>query len=241
MDGREPVGIAYVSAYFEDRRQGRGFSRWYQKVHFRDVGEIGVLENPLMFHSVAEGVQPDLNQYLAMYELYRDDLEAAMAEFSQHSGHLREDFDRQRATRSPTRGIYRVIHRVMESGAKLRSECLLAERIECEDASRADELRRWLTDVRLPQVLGLGLHHTLTVGESVGGQAAGEAPSGLRFLTLYESDSADARKVAADVARGCPPPNPPAGLMLQYAAFERARALPQKLSFGADEESGEIG
>ena len=160
-----------------------------------------------------------------MYELYREDIAQAMEEFSKGSGHLRQDFDRQKASRSTTRGIYRVRKRLFTEDARKRSQSLLAVRIDCPEPARAEELGRWLAEVAAPEVLGLGLYHTGTVNESIGAQQALEAPAGPRFLALYESAGEDAESLAAEVARRAPHAMAPDyARVLEVGAFHRQGA-----------------
>ncbi len=225
MDGREPLGVAYVTANQEVPAREAAFSKWYQEVHFVDVVKLGILANPLMFHNAKAVLAPGEDRFLAMYELYRADIAEAMEEFSKGSGHLRQDFDRQKATRSATRGIYRVRKRLFTEDAQKQSRSLLAVRIDCPEPARAEDLSQWLAEVAVPEVLGLGLYHTGTVNESTGAQQALEAPSGLRFLALYESAGADAESLAAEVARRAPQAMAPDyARVIEVGAFERQGA-----------------
>jgi hypothetical protein len=196
MDGREPVGFAYVNSGCSIPDKEDDFDRWYQNTHFVDVGKGGYLANPVMFYNTRP---TDIEgKLVVMYEIYWEDMAAGSAHFTKgFTPHLREDFDAQPGSRRDYRNTYRVLRRVFAPGGGKVSRSLLAVRIAAADPSRLDELKAWYADVRLPDVVGGGLYHTGSFGESVGAQEGIAAEGGrARFVGLYESEDPDAEGLA---------------------------------------------
>lgn len=204
MDGREPLGISYVPSYVHDPWDEAQFNRWYKEVHFADVVETKVLLNPVMFHNALTPLPPGTDKFIVMYELYHGDEEIQ----KQHrllQARLRKDFDQTKGVRSPNRGQYRVVRRLFGQRADKRSQSIYVERLDCSDSSRAEELRSWYADVRLPGMMATDIFHTGSFGESPAGEErSAERPTTSRFLALFESSDADANGVAAMIKRRFP-------------------------------------
>ncbi len=196
MDGREPVGFAYVNSGCSIPEKEDDFDRWYQSTHFVDVVKGDYLANPVMFHNTRPtGVEGKL---VALYEIYWQDMAAGSAHFIKgFTPHLRDDFDAQPGSRRDYRNTYRVLRRVFAPGGGKVSRSLLAVRIDAADPSRLGEFKEWYADVRLPDVVGAGLYHTGSFGESEGAREGIAAESGrARFVGLYESEDPDAEGLA---------------------------------------------
>ncbi|MBI2866680.1 MAG: hypothetical protein HYX99_04910 [Chloroflexi bacterium] len=231
MDGREPVGIGYTPSYCADPADEPEFNRWYKEVHFVDVvkagflsnAKAGVLTNPLMFHNALAPLPPGRDKFLIMYEIYQQDIAGAMGEWVKYTPKLRQDYDQTKGIRSPNRGTYRVLRRVSGSGLNRRSQSLLAHRVNCSDPARLEELRRWFSEVRVPEVVATGLYHTGTFGELVERPSfPAESPGQTRFLALYESADADANGLSARVAQRFPLSGYPGYVkIMEDAAFRR--------------------
>ncbi len=235
MDGRRPLGIMVVNTHVRFPDQEAEYDRWYQDVHFADVTGPGIFVEPCMFHNASSPPAPGEGRFLAFYECYREDLEAASRAFALHVATLWSEERIHAGTAGRLFGIYRPRAWLSRAERRPRSQSLLAEHVDCAEPGQGEALLEWYARARLPAVLELGLHHTASLSELLyGAQAfhrladepareAGLDADQPRFLALYESDRGDPRWLAAELSRRLAAAPPPACVRLRPASsFFRA-------------------
>ena len=211
MDGRRPVGIMYTNTHVEDPAKYDDYNNWYHAVHFPDVTEPGIFVNATMFHNAREPKRPDEGRFLAFYETYWQDVNAAYAEFTKTVAKLRAEYRIHPATGKGFFGVYKTLTTVFSTDRRKRSQSLVAVRLDCKDPARVDDLKKWYCEVHVPEVVGQGLFHTGTFGEMIDGEAyASRQDSGMpRWIAVYESDLGDPQDIAEELQRRLPEARPP--------------------------------
>ena len=225
MDGRRPKGIMYTNTHVDDPSKYDDYHNWYRAVHFPDVTEPGIFVEPLMFHNVNEPPAEGEGRFLAFYECYWNDLDAAYAEFSKTVAKLRREFRIHPATRRAFFGVYKTLAIEFSTDRRKRSQSVLALTVECNDPAKVEEMRRWYSEEHVPEVVGAGLFHTGTFGEMITGEAFRSLqPDGLpRWIAVYESDIGDPRALAEELMRRLPDYQRPAYLdIVGRAMFYRS-------------------
>lgn len=224
MDGRRPVGIMYVNTDVDDPSKEAEYNLWYQNVHFPDVSEPGLFVNCLMFHNVNSPPRPGEGKFLAFYESFWQDLDAAYAEFSKTVAKLRKEQRIHAGTRKALFGIYRQLSVNFSTGRRKRSQSVLAVHIESKEPRKDTDVKRWYIDTHVPEVVALGLWHTGSFNQLIEGQpfASVKDPGQPRFLALYESDIGDPRALSAEVASHFPKGVPDYVKIVGASMFYRA-------------------
>jgi hypothetical protein len=205
MDGRKPTGILYVNTHVDDPAKEIEYDRWYHDVHFPDVTEPGIFVDATMFHNVNVPPAEGEGKFLAFYETYWKDVEAATSAFKDHVDVLVRENRIHAGTVGRSFGIYEQLRIVFSTDRRKRSQSVLAVHIDCTDDSKADELREWYTAKHVPEVVALGIYHTGSFNELVRTDAFAEPTANQpRFLALYESDIGDPSFLASQLVKAFP-------------------------------------
>ena len=106
MDGRKPTGILYVNTHVADPTMEIEYDRWYHDVHFPDVTEPGIFVEATMFHNASVPPAENEGKFLAFYETYWKDVEAATTAFKEHVDVLMDEDRIHAGTVAKSFGIY---------------------------------------------------------------------------------------------------------------------------------------
>ncbi|MCH2169571.1 DUF4286 family protein [Myxococcota bacterium] len=198
MDGRQPTGVMYVNTHVNDSSKEDEYDLWYRQVHFRDVTEPGIFVDATMFHNANRPPADGEGKFLAFYETFWDDVDAATEVFKKHVDQLARERQIHAGTVGVTFGIYKRVALEFSGQRRPFSQSVCAFLFDATDSADAEALGRHYAEHCLGDAMGTGLFHTGSLHERVRSDAfadaAGEQP---RFLALYESDLGDPRALAS--------------------------------------------
>lgn len=203
MDGRQPSGFMYTNTNVSDHAKHDEYNKWYQAVHFPDVTEPGIFVNPLMFHNAKAELGSYEGRFLAFYETYWQDVNAAYAEFSKTVKTLRSELRIHASTMKRFFGVYNSVATIFGTERRRRSQSLLAIRLSCSDKSKVSDLKQWYTETQLPDFVAEGIFHTGTFGEMIDGEpyVSLQDKTTFKWIVLYESDIGDPQAIVEEINR----------------------------------------
>ncbi|NQZ95480.1 MAG: hypothetical protein HRU01_03125 [Myxococcales bacterium] len=205
MDGRRPTGVMYVNTHVDDPNKEIEYDAWYRNVHFPDVTEPGMFVNATMFHNANVPPATGEGKFLAFYETYWEDVGAATDAFRGWVDVLGRESRIHAGTLGASFGIYANVARRFATERRRFSQSVNAFLIDPREGAPADDVRRHLVEHTLAAVAGIGLHHSVSVGELTTSQAFADATGEqARFLLLLESDIGDPRALATSVEAKVP-------------------------------------
>lgn len=164
MEGRYPQGAIVALTDCTDRAREAEFNQWYNETLIPGGQALGFVRNARRFVNVLSD-SPTFQgwpKYLALWEIYRDDLKQAHAEMHEHVarvkaerggfdfyikfvdtlyGKVGPEFQTERTGR-PVTGVYVVL-------------CYPT------DPAREDEFNKWYNEKHIPEILALGLYDTV--------------------------------------------------------------------------------
>jgi hypothetical protein len=214
----------YVNTHVGDASREAEYHNWYRDVHFPDVTEPGIFVNASMFHNASTPPQDGEGKFLAFYETFWSDIEAASLEFAKTVEKLRVEKRIHAGTLSASFGIYRQHAIVFGTERRKRSQSVLAVMIDCLDPAKLAALREWYAEKHIPDIIDVGLYHTGSLNEIVSAAPFAEVMKGqARFLALYESDIGDPHFLAGELVERFGAGGPPEYVEIRGASnFYRA-------------------
>ncbi|MBM4405170.1 MAG: hypothetical protein FJ039_03170 [Chloroflexi bacterium] len=207
MDGRRPTGLMYTNTDVSDPAKAAEYNNWYQAVHFPDVCQPGIFVNATMFHNTNPRPSHSEGQFLAMYETFWPDPDAAYREFTKTVAKLRAEKRIHAGTRKAYFAIYTLLSTVFSTERRKRTQSLMCILLDSSDPGKTGELKRLYLEERMPRVVNLGLFHTGSFGEIITGEPFRSTmdKNSPRFLLFYESDIGDPVFLRDEVAKAIPP------------------------------------
>ena len=189
MEGRYPQGIIVALIDCTDPAKEDEFNnRWYQETLIPSVQALGFVRNAKRFINVLSD-SPTFQgrpKYLALWEVYRDDLQQALREIQQRVVEIRaqgKGFD------AYVKFIDTLFARV---GPELRTErtgrpVTGVHVISCypTDPAREDEFNKWYNEKHIPEMLSLGTYDTAYRYKIV--DPNNPVPHQFPYITIYET------------------------------------------------------
>ena len=187
MEGRYPPGVLVALTDCTDMAKESDFNKWYNEILIPGIEELGFIRNTKRFENALSNTPTYLGRpkYLAVWEVYRDDLEEAWKEIRQRDADLKaqgKGFDdmvkmvdtlyrrvgaeqRTERTGQPIKGMYVVI-------------CTPT------DPARDDEFNKWYDERHGPDALALGFQDTCYRYKIVDWKET--VPFRYHYVSLYE-------------------------------------------------------
>lgn len=162
MEGRYSPGLWVVLADCTDPAQEAQFNEWYNQSYIPEMETLAFLRNTRRYENVfgSEATFRGRPKYLALSEVYADDMKEALMEIRHCDAQLKaQQQGFTMVTKLDT--VYRRIGPVFRSertGRRVRIiACILPG---CADTTREDEFNAWYNEKHSPETIETGLWDT---------------------------------------------------------------------------------
>lgn len=194
MEGRLSKGIRFVLTNCKDPSREAEFNDWYNQVHLPDMLSSGLVSHATRYQNAAP--QPGEPNYLAIYEIDKEDMEAIPQQISRLVQHLTQQGRMCDALEVVHTGMWRRTGPQF-STAKMGQAWVtgqLVTQTNCADLRREGEFNTWYNETHIPDILGTGLFHTAYRFEALSPQLGQP-----KYLGLYETDANDPVKAVDEL------------------------------------------
>jgi hypothetical protein len=163
METKDPRGVLIALSDCVDEGKEKEFNKWYNEIHIPEIEALGFVKNTKRYENVLSktGTFQGRPKYLAVWEVYRDDLKLALEDIRRRDAELKEQgkgFD----------GIVKMVDALYEKvGPEITTERTGSPAqgvylVLCcpTDPAREDEFNTWYDERHAPDALALGYQDT---------------------------------------------------------------------------------